>query len=340
MLKTIAEVSPVLLSFIDELDLPLSRPQKRHIAQVADALITTEGSKTLSALYRNIVGDPCPKSAADTFREAPWTADDLRVPLRAYLVGLVFKMAAEMGLAKHVFLSVDDSTTDKDKHSRRLQMVDWFIDLGRSLPGKLVFTKGTVYVLLRITIGPLSFTIDTVPYLRASTVRRLNRRLKHRRYNHVKVTAADEKRPKTYLVRSLVGKLSILPDEVRVYISKRHSRDTRPRYYGATNPSLSAHRALNDFHVRWSCEVANWYIKERLGWADCRLWKVESTEKFMMVLWLALAYLEFRKAQEYSRKSLADVIRLHRNAHARRLLEEACHLVLQLGSIHWTQNEA
>ncbi len=175
MLKTIAEVSPVLLSFIDELDLPLSRPQKRHIAQVADALITTEGSKTLSALYRNIVGDPCPKSAADTFREAPWTADDLRVPLRAHLAGLVFKMAAEMGLAKHVFLSVDDSTTDKDKHSRRLQMVDWFIDLARSMPGKLVFTKGTVYVLLRITIGPLSFTIDIVPYLRARTVRRLNR---------------------------------------------------------------------------------------------------------------------------------------------------------------------
>jgi hypothetical protein len=53
MLKTIAEVSPALLGFIDDLGLPLSRPQKRHIAQVADALITTEGSKTLSALYRS-----------------------------------------------------------------------------------------------------------------------------------------------------------------------------------------------------------------------------------------------------------------------------------------------
>ena len=52
-----------------------------------------------------------------------------------------------------------------------------------------------------------------------------------------------------------------------------------------------------------------------------------------MVLWLALAYLEYRKAREYSRRSLADIIRLHRNAHARRLLEEACHLVLQVGNI-------
>ena len=39
-----------------------------------------------------------------------------------------------------------------------------------------MFSKGTVYVLLLITIGPLSFTIDVVPYLRAKTVRRLNRK--------------------------------------------------------------------------------------------------------------------------------------------------------------------
>ena len=71
MLKSIAEVSAELLSFIEARQLSLSKPQKQHVAQVADALITTEGSKTLSALYRSIVADPCPKSAADTFREAP-----------------------------------------------------------------------------------------------------------------------------------------------------------------------------------------------------------------------------------------------------------------------------
>jgi len=176
MLKSIAEVSPELLNFIEILPLSLSKPQKQHVTQVADALITTEGSKTLSALYRSIVGDPCPKSAADTFREAPWTAADIRVPLRAHLVELIFNLAEEMGLEKQVFLSLDDSTTDKDKHSERLQLVDWMIDLNRSFPRKPVFTKGTVYVLLRITIGPLSFTIDLAPYLRAKTVRRLNRK--------------------------------------------------------------------------------------------------------------------------------------------------------------------
>ncbi len=411
MLKSIAEVSAELLSFIEALQLSLSKPQKQHVAQVADALITTEGSKTLSALYRSIVGDPCPKSAADTFREAPWTADDIRVPLRAHLVELIFKLAEEMGLDKQVFLSLDDSTTDKDKHSERLQMVDWFIDLARSFPRKLVFTKGTVYVLLRITIGPLSFTIDIAPYLRAKTVRRLNRqrskgerltfrskiqialamleavaplissdyqvtflcdswyaaasilkccramdwhvicrlksnrslnrtqvkahnqRLKHRRYDPVRVTAADKERPKTYLVRSLVGKLSSLPEEVRVFISKRHNRDKRPRYFASTDPSLSAHQALNDYHTRWSCEVANWYIAERLGWADCRLWQVESAEKFLMVLWLALVFLEFLQATQHLTTSLADIIRIHRQAHAERLLRQACQMVIRTGRV-------
>jgi hypothetical protein len=75
--------------------------------------------------------------------------------------------------------------------------------------------------------------------------------------------------------------------------------------------------------------VANWYIAEKLGWADCRLWHVESVDKYLVVLWLALAYLEVRKASRYAHHNLADVIRLHGQKHARALLEEACRLVLQ-----------
>jgi len=296
MLKTITDVSPHLIAFVLALKLTLSRPQLRHVTQVADALITTEGSKTLSGLYRHIVGDPCPKAAADTFREAPWTADAIRISLRGFLVQSAFDIAEAEGAPRAVFLSLDDSSTDKDKNSERLQMVDWYIDLARSLPGKPVFTKATVYVMLRLIVGNASFTIDMAPYLRASTVRRLNKarekgerltfrtkiqiaramleavaalipvdyqvyllsdswyaaasilkwcraqgwhaifrlksnrllngvqvrdhnqRLKHRRYTRVRVTAADEERPRTYLVRSLTGKLSSLPDQVRVYM--------------------------------------------------------------------------------------------------------------------------
>jgi hypothetical protein len=52
MLKTIAEVSPHLVAFTLVLRLSLSRPQQRHVMQIADALITTEGTKTLSGLFK------------------------------------------------------------------------------------------------------------------------------------------------------------------------------------------------------------------------------------------------------------------------------------------------
>ena len=55
--------------------------------------------------------------------------------------------------------------------------------------------------------------------------------------------------------------------------------------------------------------------------------------KFLMVLWLALAYLEYRQATEPAHNNPADVIRAHRQEHAVRLLTDACSMVLQLGNV-------
>lgn len=48
------------------------------------------------------------------------------------------------------------------------------------------------------------------------------------------------------------------------------------------------------------------------------------------MLWVALAFLEWRKAREFPRKSLADIIRIPRGAHARRLLGEVCQMKVHL----------
>ena len=52
-----------------------------------------------------------------------------------------------------------------------------------------------------------------------------------------------------------------------------------------------------------------------------------------MVLWLALAYLEYRLVTEAAHTNLADVIRSHRQDHAVRLLQQACTMVLQMGEV-------
>jgi len=403
MLKKITTVSPELTSF--------SQPQQRHVKQIADGLITVDGDKNLSNIYRHFVDDPCPKSAADTFREAPWTANDLRFPLEKRLVETAFQLAEAQGAPKRVFLSLDDSFTEKDRHSKRLESVAWHFDHARSYPKEPVHSKGTVYVLLRLSIGKVSVTVGARLYLRKKTIRQINRarkkgehitfrnkptiakqmlkaiepllppgylvyvlfdswyasadlirwcrkrnwhvicrlksnrnldrvplkqhrqRLRNQRYTRVKISAADKEQPTTYLVRSFTGRLNHVPGQVRAYISKRFRRDKHPRHYGTTDISLSSQTALTFYHERWSCEVANWYIAERLGWADCRLWRVESSEKFLMVLWLALAYLEVRLAQSDQFKNIADVIRSHREAHSQRLLVEACQLALQAGDL-------
>lgn len=158
-------------------------------------------------------------------------------------------------------------------------------------------------------------------------------RLRNQRYTRVRVRAADDEETTTYLVRSLTGRLNRIPETVRIYISKRFRRDKHPRYYGSTDPGLSPQQALTSYHRRWSCEVANWYIAQRLGWADCRLWRLESSQKFLMVLWLALAFLEVQCAQSRDFMNLADVIRAHREAHSQRLLVQACHLAMQSGDL-------
>jgi hypothetical protein len=109
MLKSIAQPSPDLQAFIQSLTLPLNQAQEKHITQVVDAMVTIDGRKTLSSLYRAITGDPCPKTAADTFRLAPWQADDLRIPLREQLVqdALVRREVAHQKPV--IFLSLDDT---------------------------------------------------------------------------------------------------------------------------------------------------------------------------------------------------------------------------------------
>jgi hypothetical protein len=48
--------------------LSLSQPQRRHILNVADALLVCESRKTLAALQRQLVEAVDPSNLADSFR--------------------------------------------------------------------------------------------------------------------------------------------------------------------------------------------------------------------------------------------------------------------------------
>ena len=405
MLKLIVQHSPKLFVFLWGLHLRLSKPQWQHVRRLADALIVSEARhKTIAGLYRLLVDAPDPSNGADTLRLSPWTAEDLRAPLRDFIVRDLVDYAQQ---SDHwtLYVSLDDSLDEKDKGTRHLEAVEYHHDHTKSQGKKKPFyPNGAVHVEVRLELGARSYAYDGRLYLREKTVRRLNKQrvpeqrlrfrkktvlaqemltelqqllppglqvyvlfdswyaanrllkfcrrqgwqvvcaiksnrklddqklsqwpqaLQHQRYQRVQLTATDQ-RSRTYLVRTLQGKLTKLPFEVCVLISKRHPRDKHPKYFLCTDLSLSAQQILPIYQKRWPIEVDNFYVKQQSGLADFRVQSYEATEKWFAVVFLALAFLQWRLNHAPSKarwRSLADVVRQHRYEHARTLLETAC----------------
>jgi IS4 transposase len=178
------------------------------------------------------------------------------------------------------------------------------------------------------------FALKSNRCLNEENVRTHNQHLKHQRYKRVILAAADD-RLRTYLVRQVDGRLNDTPFDVRVFISKSSRTDRSPRYFMSTDLSLSAYQVLSRYMKRWPCEVANWYLKTRLGLGDFRMRSFESIEKFFVLTWLALAFLEWRlaTAQQPQTRNLADVIRRQRHQHARRTLRAACEMAIHTGDV-------
>ena len=387
------------------MQLRLTKPQRQHVLRLADALIMSETRhKTIASLYRVIVEAPDPSNGADSLRISPWTADDLRAPLRHFIVTDLVAYAREAD-KRTLYVSLDDSLGAKDKGTRHLEAVAYHHDHPKSQGKKHpASTNGAVHVEVRLELGTRSYAYDWRLYLREKTVRRLNKQrvpaqrlrfrkkttlaqemltelqqllppdlqvyvlfdswygsnrllkfcrrqhwhvvcaiksnrkldnqklaqwpqaLQHQRYQRVQLPATDQ-RPRTYLVRTLQGKLTKLPFAVCVLISKRHHRDKHPKYFLCTDLSLSAQQILPIYQKRWSIEVDNLYVKQHLGLADFRVQSYEATEKWFAVVFLALAFLQWRvnhAPAEERLRSVADVVRQHRSEHARTLLETAC----------------
>jgi len=405
LLKLIVQHSPTLVTFLCGLHLRLSKPQWQHVLRLTDVLIVSEiRHKTIAGLYRLIVDAPDASNGADTLRLSPWTAEDLRAPLRHFIVTDLVAYAHETD-EWTLYVSLDDSLGAKDKDTRHLEAVEYHHDHTKSQGKKKpYYTNGAVHVEVRLELGLRSYAYDWRLYLREKTVRRLNRErspeqrlrfrkkttlaqemlaelqrllpsgfqvyvlfdswyaanrllkfcrrqhwhvvcaiksnrklddrklsqwpqaLQHQRYQRVPLTAPDQ-RSRTYLVRTLHGKLTKLPFPVCVLISKRHHRDKHPKYFLCTDLSLSAQQILPIYQKRWPIEVDNFYVKQQLGLADFRVQSYEATAKWFAVVFLALAFLQWRLNHAPAKArwcSLADVVRQHRYEHARTLLETAC----------------
>ena len=412
MLTRIVHNSPKLCTFFDQLNIHLSKPQRQHILNLADALLVCEDEKTLAALQRQFIQAPDVSNMADFLRISPWKAEDIRIALRRNQVNWAVVQAERLGLSKVLYINIDDSLGEKDRDTRHLEPVDWFHDHSESTKNKPVFKNAFCYLEANLRIGNMVFTVDLRLYLREKTVRRLNRHrkagqriafrsknslaksilealrpllpagwivfvqfdswyaseqlikyvrrqgwhvtcglkhnrklngkridqiasaLKHRRYTHIQVTAADGNST-IYYVRQTTGRLQKVPFDVRVFFSKRHPREKSPAYFMSTDLTRSAQQALQGYSGRWSCELGNFYLKTQLGLSDFRVRAYEAVDKYMVVVLLTWAYVERRFEQERSAqiKTYGDLIRRHRDEHAVEWLTGAVKMMQETGDL-------
>ena len=176
MLTRIVHNSEKLCTFVDQLDVKLSQPQRRHILNLADALLVCEDKKTLAALQRQFVEAPDASNMADFLRISPWQAEDVRARLRAYQVAWLIAEAERTGAPKVLYINIDASLGEKDKATRHLEPVDWFFDHSESTKTKPRFKNAFCYVVCTMRAGQNVATVDVQLYLREKTVRRLNRK--------------------------------------------------------------------------------------------------------------------------------------------------------------------
>jgi len=201
MLTRILHNSPKLERFLDQLNIGFSMPQRQHILNLADALLTCEDTKTLAALQRQFLEAPDASNMADFLRISPWRVGEARAALRADQVSWAIARAERLGAPREIYLNLDDSLGEKDKQTCHLEAADWFHDHSESTRTQPRFKKAFCYLVCTLQVGATVVTVDLRLYLREKTVRRLNRhrspdqRLPFRSKNHLAYLILDALRP-------------------------------------------------------------------------------------------------------------------------------------------------
>ncbi|KAI9129716.1 hypothetical protein ON05_034205 (plasmid) [Acaryochloris sp. CCMEE 5410] len=119
------------------MSIPLSKPQQQHVLRIVEGLIVGNGRKTLSHLYAQWVDAPDASAVADFLRVSTWSEQSLDKRLGEINLADVIERVQRGGSSPVVYVSIDDSTSSKDKDTHALEGVDWQHDhnaSGRNTP--------------------------------------------------------------------------------------------------------------------------------------------------------------------------------------------------------------
>lgn len=210
MLAHILHNSRPLCTFIRGLGLNLSLPQARHVINLVDAILMTEGRKTIAALRRQCVYWVDPSNIADALAHAPWSGPQVRRLAGTLLLRWALQRLPRDG-SQRILISLDDSLALKDPDTRHLQGVDWHCAPAAHRRGRQKMQNSQCYLLCHMAVAGRDFTFAIEPYLREQTVRRLNRQRPGPAKLHF--------RCKRRLAQAILAACQpLLPPEVPVYV--------------------------------------------------------------------------------------------------------------------------
>jgi hypothetical protein len=153
MLTRILHNSEQLDSFLNELGLDLTQPQRQHLLNMADALLVCEDKKTLAALQRQFVEAADASNMADFLRVSPWQAQDVRDALRRHQVSRLLAEVERSNGSRVIYINIDDSLGEKDKATRHIQVVDWHRDHSESSKSKPRYKNAFCYLVCTMRVG-------------------------------------------------------------------------------------------------------------------------------------------------------------------------------------------
>lgn len=176
MLTRIVRNSPSLCTFLDPLISDLSKPQRLHLQELCDALLVCESEHTLAAMQRLYVETTDTSNWADFLRMSPWDSEAMRMNLLRSQISQVIEEGKNSCQAKEIYLNIDDSLGEKGLVTKRLEVVDIHHDHTRSTPTQQRYLNGFCYLVCTMRVGEATATLDLQLYLRARTVRAVNRK--------------------------------------------------------------------------------------------------------------------------------------------------------------------
>jgi len=175
MVVRIVENSPSLCEFLVPLISDLSRPQRRHLIDLCDGLLVCESEKTLAALQRQFLDSVDVSNWADFLRISPWELNPVRAELRASQTAFAIAQAEAARSPREIFINIDDSLGEKDQGTWRIEPVDWHHDHTNSTPRQQRYKNSFCFLVCTLRVGDVVVTTEVQLYLRARTVRSINR---------------------------------------------------------------------------------------------------------------------------------------------------------------------